>query len=594
MTIPAPTWNLSDLFASPDDPRLFGSLADAKRDAEAFAARYNGAVANLGASDLFAALSEYERIQQEAQKPVAYASLRFSCDTAPENGAVLQAVRERHTEATLPLLPFLLELSRLQADTLIALAETEALARYRHFLLVTLGEARHKLSADAEAVWEEAQNTGRRAWTRLWEETTSALRFHVPGKSDPLTLSETVNRQFAPERETRSSAATALSEGLAPHTRTFAYIYNTLIAGKATEDRLRGYATPEAARHLQNELPEDVVETVTQTAESGYALVARYYRAKRDLLGLPELFHYDRYAPLPGEPSEPISFETARETCLAAFAGFDSEYAETARAFFTNDWIDGATRPNKRGGAYCAYVTADTHPYIFLNYQGKTGDVRTLAHELGHGVHSALARPQGYLSFHGTLPMAEVASTFAEQLVFDEMIAAASSDAARLALYAEQIDQAISTVFRQTALYRFEQGAHRARQGGEVPGARFGELWQESVGAMFAGSVTLLPGHASWWSYIPHFINTPFYVYAYTFGELLALALYKQCREQGAATFAPRFKAFLGAGGSRTPQELVAPLGVNLSDAGFWRGALAVFEEQVAAFETLAHTLKNK
>ncbi|MBC8141080.1 MAG: M3 family oligoendopeptidase [Armatimonadetes bacterium] len=591
-SIAAPTWNLSDLFASPDDPRLLAVLETAKGDAEAFAQSHRERVADFGADDLRVALAEYERIQQEAQKPVAWASLQFSCDTSPENGAILQRVRERHTEVTLPLLPFLLELSRLDAETLTTFAATEALAAYRHFLLVTRNEARHKLSDDAETVWEEAQNTGRRAWTRLWEETTSALRFSVPGE-DALTLSETINRQFDPQRETRERAATALTDGLAPQQRTLAYIYNTLLATKATEDRLRGFAFPEAARHLENELSTEVVETVVRTAESGYPLVARYYRAKRDLLNLPELFHYDRYAPLPGELKEPIAFDAARDICLAAFAGFDAEYAETARAFFDNHWIDGATQPGKRGGAYCAYVTADTHPYIFLNYLGKTGDVRTLAHELGHGIHTSLARPQGFLSFHGTLPMAEVASTFAEQLVFDEMIRTAKSDEARLALYAEQIDQAVATVFRQTALYRFEQGAHQARQVGEVPAERFGELWQEAVGAMFAGSVTLAPGHASWWSYIPHFINTPFYVYAYTFGELLAFSLYKQCREQGAAIFAPKFKQFLSAGGSRTPQELVAPLGVDLSDAGFWGESLAVFAEQVTAFETLAARLKK-
>lgn len=593
-SVPAPTWNLSDLFAAPDDPRILPALEVAKADAEAFALKYRGTVAGFSPEELCVALRHNERIRQEAQKPVVFASLRFSTDASPQNGAFLQAMREKHTAATLPLLEFDIELSQLPAETLTIWANDPALASFKHYLQTIRDRARFRLSKDEETVWEEAQNTGRRAWARLFEETTSALRFTLEGETSSLTLPDIMNRQMFPDREIRRKSADAITQGLTPHLRNLTYIYNTLIADKSTEDRLRGYVYQEEARHTSNELSPDVVETVMRTSESGYPLVARYYHAKRELLGLPELYHYDRYAPFAGESQVPIPYEKARDWCLTAFESFHPDYAAAAREFFTRNWIDGAVRPGKRGGAYCAYVTSDLHPYIFINYLGKTGDVRTLAHELGHGVHTSVARPKGFFSFHGTLPMAEVASTFAEQLVFAEMNRHSQTDAARLALYAEQIEQAMSTIFRQTALYRFEQSAHRERrEKGEVSTERFGELWQSAVGAMFGDSVNLLPGHASWWSYIPHFISTPFYVYAYTWGELLALALYKKCRDEGAETFAPKFLQFLSEGGSLSPQELVDPLGVNLADAGFWQGALAVLEEQVAMFEALAAQRKK-
>lgn len=594
VSVAAPRWDLSDLFSGLEDERIGATLATAKADAEAFAAKYRGTVASLTPEQLVQAITESERIRQEAQKPVAFGSLRFAAETSPENGAFMQSVRERYTAATLPLLFFDLELTQLAPEALTGLANEAVLEQYKHYLTTTRDRAKFRLSEAEERVLEEQQNTGRRSWTRLFEEITSSLRFTMEGEPKSLTLSEAIDRQYSSDRDVRRRAADAVTEGLRPHQRTLAFVYNTLIADKATEDRLRGFSYQEEARHVSNELAPEIVETVVQASEVGYALVARYYRAKRELLGLDQLAHYDRYAPIVTQTLPAISYETAQDCCLGAFSKFDSGYESTARAFFTGDWIDAEVRPGKRGGAFCAYVTADTHPYIFMNYLGKTGDVRTLAHELGHGVHASLARPKGFLSFHGTLPMAEVASTFAEQLVFAETQAGLTDDTARLALYAEQIEQAISTIFRQTALYRFEQAAHRERrENGELSVERLGELWQTSVGAMFGDSVTLEPGHALWWSYIPHFIGTPFYVYAYTFGELLALALYKRCQVEGAETFAPRFVQFLSSGGSLSPAELVAPLNVDLADPVFWQGAIAVLEEQIEGFEVLAAKLKK-
>lgn len=589
MTIhpPAPRWNLSDLFDGPDDPRLAETLAQAQKEAEQFAQRFKGRLATLAdvaADELAHAIATYESIHQSVARAGSFASLLFAADTNEANGAFYQRVRETITRATLPLLFFELELMAAPPDKIAALQSEPVLARYRHYLDTVRVYAPFRLSEAEERVLEEQANTGRRAFIRLYEEITSNLRF--AGKETSLTLSEVLDLQHNPDRDTRKAAADALTTGLEPHARTLAYLFNTLLQDKATDDRLRGYAYQEQARHLANELTPEIVETVVGTAVEGYGLVARYYHAKKPLLRLDKLAHYDRYAPvLADEPF--VSYDDARRLVLTAFGAFDPGYRDAAQAFFQGGWIDAQARPGKRGGAFCSYVTPDTHPYVFLHYLGKSGDVRTLAHELGHGVHSYLARPQGYLSFHGTLPMAEVASTFAEMLVFDAQLKEAD-DSARLAAYAHQAEQAIATIFRQATLFRFEQAIHRERrQHGELSVQRFGQLWQEHNGAMFGDSVMLEPGHALWWSYVRHFVATPFYVYAYTFGQMLALALYRRYQESPAG-FAPRYVAMLAAGGSQTPAALLTPLGVDLADKNFWRGALDVLEMQVAQFERLA------
>ena len=418
------------------------------------------------------------------------------------------------------------------------------------------------------------------------------MRFQMEGRVEPMTLSEILNLQFHSDRAVRKASAAGVTQGLETQLRTLAYIFNTLVQDKATQDRLRGHAYQEQTRHLENELTPETVEMVIQTAVEGYPLVARYYEAKRRVLGLEELAHYDRYAPVTTDELI-TAYDTARDLILEAFGTFDKRYQAAAAAFFKGGWIDAEARPAKRAGAFCSYITPDAHPYILMNYLGKPGDIRTLAHELGHGVHAYLSRTQKYLDYQGTLPMAEVASTFAEMLVFDHRQDRVSGTE-RLGLFAHQIEQAMSTIFRQAALYRFEQAIHRERRtAGELTAERFSELWQENVGAMFAGSVTLEAGHRLWWSYIHHFIATPFYVYAYTFGEMLAMALYHKYRTEGEA-FPPRYVAMLTEGGSRSPEELASTLGIDLNDPAFWRGALTLLEEQVAEFERLADSAAGR
>ena len=581
-----PRWNLNDLFEATDDPRIEQTLIAVKQGSDAFTERYKNRVASLSPADLAVAIAEYERLYQENSKPSAYSGLRFAADTAPENGAFLQKIREAITQSTLPLLFFEIELSRMPLSELDARIAAPELTTYRHWLEGIRANAPFILSEDEERVLEEKANTGRRAFTRLFDEITSNLRFPLENREQPATLSEISDLMQSPDRAERRAASEALSVGMEANARTLTYLYNTLLQDKATDDRLRGHAYPEEGRHLSNELSRETVDTVVRVSQRGYPLVARYYAVKKRLLGYDELFQYDRYAPLFAD-EEKISFASARDLVLSAFKGFDESYADAAAAFFENGWIDAEPRPGKRGGAFCSYITPDKHPYIFQSYLGKMGDVRTLAHELGHGIHSFVSRGQTYMNFHGTLPMAEVASTFAEQLVF-EKVAQESNERLRRAAYAQQIEQAFSTIFRQTALYRFEQAAHtERREKGEISAARFGEIWQGVTNNMFGGSVTFEPGHAFWWSYIPHFIQTPFYVYAYTFGEMLALALYNKYQAEG-PSFAPKYLAMLQAGGSKSPQELVAPLGVDLTDESFWQGALSVLEQQVADFEKLA------
>lgn len=583
-----PRWNLSDLFASAEDPAIFETLTSVEHDAREFARRYAGCLAGLSSTELYETLREYERIRQTAVKPDAYASLLFAADASPEVGAFYQRVRETATRATLPLLFLELELSRLGKEKLNALADAPPLAPYCHYLQGVQNRAAFRLSEPEERVLEETANTGRRAFIRLFEEITSNLRFEVAGRDGILTLSQTLDLQESPDRRLRRASADALTHGLQAEGRTFTYIFNTLLQDKATEDRLRGLAYPEQGRHIANELTPEIVETVVQTSESGYGLVARYYEAKRRVLDLPELAHYDRYAPLlrPGD-EEAIPYENGRASVLSAFARFHPDYEAAGRSFFDNNWIDAEARPGKRGGAFCASATPDVHPFLFVNYLNKPGDVRTLAHELGHGIHYKLSGHQSYLNFHSTLPMAEVASTFAEMLAFEGAQDALTTDAARVAALGERIEQSFATVFRQTALYRFEQAIHQERrERGELPTARYGELWQREIGKMFGSSVRLEDGHACWWMYIRHFVATPFYVYAYTFGEMLALALFERYKNEGTA-FVPQYLEMLRRGGSQSPAELVAPLGVRLDEPTFWQGAVRLLEAEVTAFEKL-------
>lgn len=585
-------WNLGDLYDGISDPKIDETLTESFTRAEQFEADYKGKIntAELTAATLGAALREYEAINQESAKPMAFASLLFTTDTGdPARGAFLQKMREQGTKLALPLLFFDLELAAVSGEVLAPLLDTPEVAPYSHYLGVVRASRPHMLSETEERLMEEMANTGGRAFERLFEETTSNAVFHWNGEE--LGLAQITAKFMDSNREVRRTAAAAFTAGLEPHLRTLSYIFNTLLQDKNVEDRLRRYSTAQESQHKANELDEATVSLVIDTVVRNYPLVSRYYHVKREILGVDALTHYDRYAPL-FEAEETITYPQAREMVLTAFGDFSPEMRRRAADFFDKNWIDAPATKGKASGAFCSSVTPDTHPYVLVNYLGRIKDVMTLAHELGHGVHASLSRRQSLLNFHGTLPLAELASTFGEMLVFEQATQHASLKD-KLALYAEKIEGAFATIPRQTAMYRFELAIHKhRREVGELTPEEFGDYWQREVQLMFGDSVELGEEHKLWWSYISHFVSVPFYVYAYSFGELLVLSLYQQARREGPA-FADKYLEMLEAGGSLTPQELIAKVGVNLSDPQFWQGGFDVLAGLVDQFEALWQEYKK-
>jgi oligoendopeptidase F len=593
-TVAPPTarWNLSALFANPDDPRIEATWSEGHARADAFAARYRGRIdrEDLDPATLLAGLRELESLIQHASKPVEYAGLIFAADVSnPEIGAFYQEQMEKASELRVKIMFFELELQSAPQTAIERCLADDALANYRHYVQVARKYAPYRLSEKEEVLLEEVANTGTRAWVRLFDEVTSnhVYRFRTEGgQEEELTQEEVMTRLRDPDRTVRAAAADALTRGLKEQERVLVFTYNNLLLDKKIDDRLRGYAYPEQSRHLDNELERETVDLVVGLCKERQDMVARYYRVKREIMGLPQLTHIDRYAPL-GEAKEEIDYDRSRSLVLESFAAFSPEMAARAQEFFDREWIDAEPRPGKSSGAFCSYVTPDLHPVVLMSYLNKLKDVMTLAHELGHGVHASFSREQTLFNYHGTLPLAELASTFGEQLVFDRLVRDAKPED-RLALYADKIEGSFATVFRQAAMYRFEQRCHRKRrEEGELTAEEFGDIWQEELQSMFGDSVRLGDDHRLWWSYVSHFIGVPFYVYAYAFGELLALSLYSRAIEQGQA-FAEDYVRLLKLGGSMSPAELMGLIGVDLNSREFWLGGLRAIEEMIDTFESIS------
>lgn len=594
MTETLPTWDLSDLYAGGDDPALQADMDAALQMAKDFEATYKGtiATADLTAAHLRQAIADYEALITAEYKPQSYAQLHYSTDTADTaRGALLQKTREFGSTVSTHLVFFDLEIGQIPQETYDRIAGDDALAAYRHYLDHERHMAVHNLSEPEERILVETSNSRGRAFARLATEVNSRTRFPIElnGKTEEKTQSEVLVLLYDADRQVRRKAAASVSAGLQGNAHVCTYIYNTLLHEKDVLDRLRQYAEPEDSRHLANELDGAVVDTVSDVVAANFGTVARYYRLKGKILGIDDLAHYDRYAPIRGQESD-IAFDQARSMVLDAFGGFHGDLKAAAQRFFDENWIDAALGPNKRGGAYCAAVTPDHHPYVFMNYTGKPRDVMTLAHELGHGVHDLYASKNHLLDYHPVLPMAETASTFGEALVFDRLLGELTDDGEKLALVCSKVEDTFATVFRQIAMYRFEQAAHRARRAeGELPTERFSALWQENQQAMFGDSLTLGEEHADWWLYIPHIVDVPFYVYAYAFGELLVLALYAQYQQEGDA-FVQRYFDLLSAGGSQAPADLVGALGLDIADRAFWQGGCDLIAERVTQAEELARS----
>ncbi|OGZ46013.1 MAG: hypothetical protein A3J54_02180 [Candidatus Ryanbacteria bacterium RIFCSPHIGHO2_02_FULL_45_13b] len=580
-----PSWNLSAYFSGKNDPRLLDALADAKKRAEEFEKCWRGHITSAtSAVDICSALQEYEMIFQEGIKPLHFASLLQSVNSSdPDHGALFQKTQASYTNLYNQIIFFELELLELPEETLQNLAGTNELFNYRHFLLNLLKTKPHRLPEREERMLTDFSLTGNGAFTRLFDEELSQKKFSVTIGEDTEELPEekVLHMLQNADRDVRKAGAEALTTGLRDDLRRLTYIFNVLGEDKHIRDRYAKFKTPEAARHLANEVTQEAVNIMSAMVSEHTQLVSDYYNLKREVLGLDKLYDYDRYAPVL-ETEHIYTFEEAREIVLGAYDKFSPRMRERASEFFEKQWIDAETKHGKRGGAFCSYGTPDLHPVVFLNYLGQTKSVLTLAHELGHGVHGSLMRKQTLLNFDTPLTIAETASVFGEMLVFDSLRDGASGKEL-LALLMGMIEEVFATVFRQHAMYKFEQDFHAARRSeGELKPERISELWIARQREMFGNSVMLSDDYRIWWSYIPHFLHTPFYVYAYTFGELLTLSFYDMYKKtDDKVVFAESYVSMLEAGGTKTPEELVKPFGIDLSKKEFWEGGLRVVGEMV-------------
>ncbi len=603
-------WDLEPLVDGRGQDGARAQLAEALTRSQVFAARYAGKLGELDSAGLGQAMRELGEIQELVGRAGTYAGLRFSVDTAdPTAGALMQEAQERGTEIETTLLFFELEWAALEDEQAERLLADERLSFCAHHLRNVRRYRDHLLSEAEEKILAEKAVTGASAWSRLFDELTSAIEVRLPGDAsdaapesaeggEPLVadamaaahavaLDVALSRLVLPERELRQATAQAVTEALGPGLRTRAFLFNTLLADKATDDRLRRYPNWLAARNLSNEASDESVAALIEAVRARYELPRRWYRLKAKLLGIERLADYDRMAAVT-EDEVSYSFADARELVLDCYSSFSRKLGEVAKGFFDEHYIDAPVRPAKRGGAFCASAVPSVHPYVMLNYTSRRRDVLTLAHELGHGVHFALAAKQGVFHQGTPLTLAETASVFGETIVFGRLLEEDSSPSSRLALLAENIEGALATVFRQVAMNRFEELVHTARrEQGELSVERFGELWFESQEEMFGDSVEITEGYRSWWSYIPHFIGSPGYVYAYAYGQLLALSVYQRYEQQG-DELVPRYLELLAAGGSRSPRELGQIVGIDLADPGFWDAGLDLVERQLQAAEEAA------
>jgi oligoendopeptidase F len=582
----ASAWDLEPLVDGEGAEGVEPRLSEALERAQAFAERYAGKLEQLDSPSLREAMQELAAIHELVGRAGGYAALRFSTDTAePANGALLQLAQERGTAIETTLLFFDLEWAALEDERAEQLLSGDGLEPFAHHLRNTRRYREHLLSEPEEKILSEKSLTGAGAWTRLFEELTSAIEVRLPEQT--VALDVALSRLALSDRETRRTAAEAVTEALAPGLRTRAFLFNTLLADKGIDDRLRRYPHWLAARNLANEASDESVQALIDAVRARNEIPRRWYRLKAKLLGLERLADYDRMASVT-EDQASFPFAQARQIVLDCYSSFSPKLGEVAGAFFSEQRIDAPVRPAKRGGAFCASVVPSVKPYVLLNYTSQRRDVLTLAHELGHGVHFALAARQGI--FHQTTPLtlAETASVFGETIVFERLLAEDSSPASRLALLAENLEDTIATVFRQVAMNRFEDLVHTARrEEGELSVERFGELWAESQQELLGDSVEVTDGYRSWWSYIPHFIGSPGYVYAYAYGQLLALSVYERYEQEGAA-LVPQYLELLAAGGSKSPEELGRIVGIDLADPGFWDAGLDLVERQLTQAEEAA------
>jgi oligoendopeptidase F len=582
-----PQWDLNDLYPSPDGPEIEADFARAESLSKEFAAAYQGKLANLNGDGLGQAIAAYEVLSEILYKAMSYAQLYYAADVSDgERGRFYQTVQERVTDISTLTLFFTLEINRLEDDVLAAQVAEGKAAHYGPWIRDVRAFRAHQLSDDLEKLLHEKSVSGRAAWIRLFDETEAGLRFDLDGSQ--VSMSEVLNQMSDNDGAKRKEAAKALGLVLSENIKLFSLLTNTLAKDKAIEDAWRSYPRPISMRNLTNQVEDAVVDALISSVRASYPQLShRYYRLKARWFGVDALDYWDRNAPLPGDDAKVYSWQQARTTVLDAYAAFEPKMATIASQFFDKNWIDAELREGKDSGAFSHSTVPSVHPYILMNFHGKARDVMTLAHELGHGVHQVLAGPQGTLMADTPLTTAETASVFGEMLTFRSLLDNEDDPARRRILLAGKVEDMLNTVVRQIAFHSFEERLHDERANGELSTQRLGDIWMDVQGESLGPAIRFDDDYRSFWAYIPHFIHSPFYVYAYAFGDCLVNSLYDVFKG-GHPGFEDKYLTMLGAGGTLRHKELLAPFGLDAGDPEFWKRGLGVvsgFIDELEAME---------
>ncbi|HKJ14227.1 MAG: M3 family oligoendopeptidase [Desulfobulbaceae bacterium] len=575
-------WNLADLYSGYTDPQIEKDIAFCKHEAEVINKKYADKVKTLAEDELHALVVRLEKLETSLGRLFTFAFLHFATDTHDQDvSAFLQRMREIGSTIGKDTVFFELEWNKIPGETAEKLLQNNILSHYNHYLANMRKYAEHQLSQIEEKLLLERAPVGRGSWTTLFEKIMGHIKFGEKQRTEEEVLADLYN----PDRMVRQQAALDLTEGLQSQLHILTHVFNTLLADKMITDRLRKYPGWIRSMNLGNELEDKTVEVLIEAVTARYDIPQRYYGIKQTMLGLDELLDYDRYAPVPHLPDKKISWVEGKTMVLDAFAQFSPRMAEIAGYFFDKKWIHAPVYEGKRGGAFAHPCVPEVHPYVLVNYTGNLRDVSTVAHELGHGVHQYLAAENGYYNSNTTLVLSETASVFAELLVFNSQLALLDRKEERNAFICQKLESIFATVFRQISMNRFEDKVHKARRGqGELKTEEVTDIWLRTQRQMFGDSVTLSQNYGIWWSYIPHFLHTPGYVYSYAFGELLVLALYARYKNEGGA-FVPKYLDLLSAGATQTPYMLLEPFDVNLDDPGFWNDGLKIIDEMLAMLE---------
>ncbi len=581
-----PEWNLADLYASPEDAKFAADMKAGEAKVQAFAAAYKGNLAGLSGDALAAAVADYEVISDLLGRVGSYAQLYYVGDTTDAARAKFYGdVNARLTDISTQLLFFELELNRIDDAALAAEMASAKLTHYKPWIDNLRMEKPYQLDDKLEELFLEKSQTAAGAFNRLFDETMAGLRFTVEGQE--LTLEPTLNLMVSPDEAKRKAGSEALAKTFSENLRLFTLITNTLAKDKDISDRWRGFKDIADARHLSNRVEPEVVNALVSAVQAAYPQLShRYYKMKAKWLGKDKLMHWDRNAPLPAEDTREVPWGEAKDMVLSAYGAFSPQMAEIARGFFDKKWIDAPTRPGKAPGAFAHPTVPSAHPYVLLNYMGRTRDVMTLAHELGHGVHQVLAAGQGALMASTPLTLAETASVFGEMLTFQALLKGTMDPKKRKALLASKVEDMINTVVRQIAFYSFERKVHTARKDGELTPEQINAIWLDVQRESLGEGIAFGPGYETFWTYIPHFIHSPFYVYAYAFGDCLVNSLYARYRESEKG-FQDKYFAMLKAGGTKHHAELLKPFGLDATDPGFWQKGLSVISSMIDELERM-------